>query len=260
MEEVVSDSKESVHMVRKVIQPLLTFIRWVICHTDSGRKFTRFYKTTCDNRRRHEACMRLQRYGWEILERVDIALKNADSGYFVDYGTLLGLVREKGFIRHDDDIDFSLPYGRLSAKDLLEIMLKNGFKFMRAFVWRGNVTEITFLYKRIEVDFFYVFREKGGPNFSLIYDLFSVEGEEHVARKITRLEKPDVMDVALMGIQGMKVPIPCAVTEFLQYSYGSNWNTPVKNYRSDDHLHRRILEGSARMFVTLNEFTSYLSA
>ena len=248
--------------MRSIIQPVLTFVRWVICHTDSGRKFTRFYKETCDKRHRHKACLRLQRYGWEILERTDAALKNRDTGYFIDYGTLLGLVREKGFIRHDDDIDFSLPYGKLSPKDLLELMLKNGFTFMRSFVWQDRVTEITFLYKKIEVDFFYVFRENTGEKFSFIYDLFSADGNGHVARKITRIEKPDAMDVTAIEIHGMNVPIPRATAEFLVYNYGCNWDMPVKNFLSDAQVQvrRRILEGTAKMFVTIGEFTSYLSA
>lgn len=251
--------------MRSIIQPVLTFVRWVICHTDSGRKFTRFYKETCDKRRRHKACMRLQRYGWEILERTDAALKNWDTGYFVDYGTLLGLVREKGFIRHDDDIDFSLPYGKLSPKDLLELMLKNGFTFMRSFVWQERVTEITFLYKKIEVDFFYMFHDEDGCWFSLAYDTFVIENGVHVAKEVRRFDKPNHLDVVKRLIHGVNVAMPCAEAEVLEYTYGSTWMTPINNFKPgndakyDDLDHQRRIEGVARMFVTLDKFMEYLS-
>jgi hypothetical protein len=197
-----------------------------------------------------------------VLKKAGTALVNEESGYFVDYGTLLGLVREQGFIPHDDDIDFSLPYGKLSPRHLLTSMLNNGFTFLRSFVWQGQVTEITFLYKKIEVDFFYVFRENDGRLFSLIYDMFSVEGENHVARKITRIDKPGNMDVTYMAIHGMNVPIPCAADDFLKYNYGDNWKMPNKHFLADSQaqLHRRARDGVAKMFVTLQSFTSYLDS
>ncbi len=247
--------------MRRAIQPLLSFIRWAICHTESGRRFTQFYQIAREKRRRRKACMRLQRFGWEVLEKAGTALGNEEFGYFVDYGTLLGLVREQGFIQHDDDIDFSLPYGKSNPGHLLTCMLNNGFTFLRSFIWQGQVTEITFLYKKIEVDFFYVFRENDGRYFSLIYDMFLTEGENHVARKITRIDKPGDMSITNMAIHGMNVPIPCATDDFLKYNYGDNWKIPDRNFMSDSQaqVHRRVLNGMATMFVTLKDFTSYLS-
>ena len=245
--------------MRSIIQPVLTFVRWVICHTDSGRKFTRFYKEACDKRRRHKACMRLQRYGWEILSRVRMALDKTDAGYFVDYGTLLGLVRDGGFIKHDDDVDFSLPYGKLSPQELLNIMLQYGFTFKRAFLWRGQITEITFLWKKIEVDFFYILSEIGVGRYSLMYDFFAVVNNEHVAQKVTRLEKPDCLATKVMKINGVDVITPVATPEFLEYSYGTGWRMPVKNFNSDGMAHRTRFDDSARMFVTLDDFKQYFS-
>ena len=245
--------------MRSIIQPVLTFVRWVICHTDSGRKFTRFYKETCDKRRRHKACMRLQRYGWEILSRVGAALDKTDAGYFVDYGTLLGLIREGGFIKHDDDVDFSLPCGKLDPQELLNIMLQYGFIFKRAFLWRGQITEITFLWKKIEVDFFYILNGNEGKHFSVGYDCFTKEDSVHVAKKITCLEKPDSLETKIMRINGVNVVVPVAISDFLENSYGTGWRVPVKNFNSEGMEHRTRFYDPARMFVTLNEFKQYLS-
>ncbi|GEM_PF-3299181 len=43
-----------------------------------------------------------------ILEKSIAVLKAHDIAYYLDFGTLLGAVREKGFIPWDDDVDISL--------------------------------------------------------------------------------------------------------------------------------------------------------
>lgn len=51
----------------------------------------------------------LHKKGYELLSEIDTLMVKNDIPYYCEAGTLLGLVRDKGFIRHDDDIDLSVP-------------------------------------------------------------------------------------------------------------------------------------------------------
>ncbi|MCR4651236.1 MAG: LicD family protein [Lachnospiraceae bacterium] len=47
----------------------------------------------------------------EVLEEIKRVCKELDIRYYADYGTLLGAVREKGFIKWDDDVDLCMLRG-----------------------------------------------------------------------------------------------------------------------------------------------------
>ena len=49
---------------------------------------------------------RLQKYGYNILNEIDNLFSYNNIEYFAEFGTLLGIVREKQLLLHDTDIDF----------------------------------------------------------------------------------------------------------------------------------------------------------
>ena len=62
----------------------------------------------------------------EMLKEVAAFLDKNNIKYFIEYGTLLGAVRHKGFIPWDDDVDLSMP--RPEYEKFMEIVRKNDCK------------------------------------------------------------------------------------------------------------------------------------
>ena len=70
----------------------------------------------------------LRKLGGEAFERVYAIMSKQGYPYFANYGTLLGVVRENGYVKNDDDIDLSVPANTISAGDLVSAFQKeDGF-------------------------------------------------------------------------------------------------------------------------------------
>ena len=76
---------------------------------------------------------KIRRYGIPMIEAFDKALTSADIPFSPVYGTLLGAIREKGFIKHDDDVDMGVWTDRLPGglEALHDALKKEGFTLRR---------------------------------------------------------------------------------------------------------------------------------
>ena len=196
---------------------------------------------------------RLQKCGLEILQKVGQTLtRHPKAVYHADYGTLLGIVRENGFIRHDDDIDFSVYDGTITPHDLYSAMIGEGFAFLRGFRYGGVVTELAFVYKKVSVDFFYVYNSAKG-NYSQVYNDFRSDKDCDRAYFAERLAKPRLSRIETFYMKGVKVNVPENKVEFLKYAYGSGWAVPVKTWKREDGdlAKRKVLPGCAEIFHSL---------
>ncbi len=59
-----------------------------------------------------------------VLKRTVTMLNELNIPYVIDYGTLLGAYREKGYIQGDDDVDVSVPYTHTLTLESSQFPLK----------------------------------------------------------------------------------------------------------------------------------------
>lgn len=197
----------------------------------------------------------LQKHGKDVLaDIVDISHKEGVTIYPI-YGTLLGFVRDGGFMKHDDDIDLAVMPGH-SAKDVLCIMEKYGYKYWHGLSYKGVCTEFTLKHKSgLTVDFFFM-QDNGSELLSSVY--FWKEGEPYTDVRQNNLKwvrHPYVTKPKTMNVYGINVPIPDNSEDWLYYAFGNGWKVPDPNY-TDDKQPGKVPVAGYGYFVTYKELIS----
>lgn len=180
-------------------------------------------------------CARLRRHGCEILSEVESALRDSGLSYFIDYGTLLGFAREHAFIRHDDDIDYTVLAETGTPKEVYDrISRLSGFSFSHAFEFRGQITELTFKFREIEVDFFFAYPHgTHGGHFCSAYDRYATVAYPSPSDwSAYGMERSLADRISRRRFLSVTVPVPDNCEQVLTECYG-RWREVVKSY--DNH-------------------------
>lgn len=160
-----------------------------------------------------------------LMENFDLAFKELNISYWLIFGTLLGAIREKGFIQHDLDIDVGV-FRCDRTMDLQKILEKYGFRKLRSIILDQVEVEETYQYRNVSIDIFYF--EKSVDNLTFFcYDFIRPSTDllkegEFIPRKIT-LPFKGFTDYDFMGIS-TKVPIN--FKELLSLHYGADYMIP----------------------------------
>ncbi len=171
---------------------------------------------------------RLQRNGMNVLDRAHRCLREHDIACFVDYGTLLGLVREGHLLPHDLDLDMGVLVGSASENIRAltrRALLAAGFQIRRELYLNDRVVEETYSLKKINMDIFYYEVEQTQTKTWLFY---GVKG------KVYRPGRADVVELIHQtpgtpverSIDGLTVCLPADSDQWLVEKYGENWRIP----------------------------------
>lgn len=180
--------------------------------------------------RLYQRCALLRKFGPEVIRKVHSTLERSSLPYFANGGTLLGVVREHDFIRHDDDIDYNVLAPHKNAAEYCRALLGvDGFSFKRAFEINGRIKQLVFSYKGIDVDFFFMHKE-GGVLYNQLYDRFQdVQYKSSSEWSTIRYVFPPISGTKEVPFAGGKICIPVNAEEVLTAVYGC-WKTPIRNF------------------------------
>ncbi len=161
---------------------------------------------------------------------------------WLDFGTLLGMYRDKGLIKHDQDMDFGIiieDYNDFQEKE--NLLLCNGFKKTRELYYDNEIMEISYDYNGLNVDFI-IYKREGNCVKSVV-----------VGYLLDALNRPCKFEsskyaIAFSGLKehdvdGIKVKIPVNTHEYLEYQYEKDFLIPNKFYNwRDNPMYEKVDE------------------
>ena len=182
--------------------------------------------------------------GMEALMTFDTAMKEANYHYSLAFGTMLGAVREHGFIKHDFDIDVFMWIEDLDEL-LPSVLKKSGFKYTHTFlVDNGKLgREDTIEYKGVQIDIFYIYPALSGREYAYCCDFLPYGNcrswnqsiRKHGGLLPRRFEIPTSKKLTTVPFETMQLPIMDNADEFLSFRYGPDYMTPKPSWRNGDN-------------------------
>ncbi len=195
--------------------PFSLFKRYINNHSEKGLDQKRAF---------------IQKNGLSVLEETLNTLNDIpDVKAFADFGTLLGLIRENGLLKHDLDVDTAV-LGREKLYRLVTLILeRKGYRLWREYIYNGKVVEQSYHYKDIKVDInYYEYRNKG-VNTWLFYREPKKKYRNNM-RNIVRMDYSLIDKIKYIDINGNKLAIPTNAEQILVEKYGEKWRTPDKGW------------------------------
>lgn len=161
---------------------------------------------------------------------------------FLHYGTLLGAIREKGFIPHDDDADMGVFDRDFDALlNLIPQFLDLGFSFES--LRHGRLLQC--IRDGEQVDLFVAV-----PTHSLFGNRWWID--ERVSIKGSFLNSLDT--ISFLGTDFL---IPLHPEKLLRFLYGKTWRIPMKNIPSKTGIGwkiKKILHEPHKLFYFITRF------
>ena len=174
----------------------------------------------------------LQKNGYNLIDKIDDALTKEGARYFIDCGTLLGMIRDNKLLEHDKDMDFGIYFDEnITIHTLDKAMKRIGMKKHKEFLFRGDVKEASYSNGITNIDFFK--HEESDKN-SDIYVFYRKNGTKYPSNKhytTLVMHRAHIPSIKAISIKGRRLFVPSNYEEYLESAYSENWRTPDPEWR-----------------------------
>lgn len=177
-----------------------------------------------------------KKYSLEALEEINSALKENNVKFWLDYGTLLGAIRDNDFIAHDLDLDFGVFYDDNIVNIIEETFKEKGIEKCREFTLDNRIVEQTYSYKGLCFDIFYYFSdEKEMWAYGFTYKKNKLtkksEGNKDISIGFDGMRYfVEKRGLEKYNFKGIEFLVPENPHKYLRENYGENYMTPIKEW------------------------------
>ena len=185
--------------------------------------------------KRRKSCY--DKSGLKVLKDFDDLMTKHHIHYSVFAGTLLGAVREKGFLKHDIDIDTVMFDGDYNAR-VRNLLYDKGFRLLRSFeVEDGTIgREETYIKDGVTIDIYFIYEDDKFSTYQcdFLIDTSSIHKKDGVRigrAYVRRLEFPVSYDIVRLPFETITVNALANYSEWLSYRYGKDYMIPNPNFK-----------------------------
>ena len=170
----------------------------------------------------------ISKYGYDLLKDIHRILNQEKIKFFIDFGTLLGMIRDNGFIKYDLDIDIGvIGESAEIVKKVKEHLINGGYIFKSQMIFKEKIVKQKFLYKQIKIDISYY---EQGETTSKCY-LFYIDYEANIIHPKNYFSAVQMTYDKIEGIKKYQIGdyefnIPINTERLLEQKYGDDWTIP----------------------------------
>lgn len=189
----------------------------------------------------------LRENGLKALGRLHHLLVSNNIHYYCDYGTLIGFMRENGFLKYDDDIDISIVPASSSPKDVLQVFMESGYGFIHGFRYENRIIEFSVMdASGVSIDVF--FPEKT-QKLGIVYAYQPIwestrKYPNERANTLIQYDFIEATGIKTIMIDGMAAAVPGNADEVLTSEYGP-WRTPDSHFNTVTDRKYQVAPGFA---------------
>lgn len=210
------------------------------------------YKKRVDERRNRM----FRENGVQVISDFDKCFKENGLVYTLAFGSMLGAIREHGFIKHDLDLDVFM-WSEDYSPQIRTILETNGFKLEHTFIIDEGASgrEETYSKYGVSIDIFYIYPPINEYHYTCDFKAFPgcitwENSQEKMGGLIARrIEIPISRERILVEFEGLSLYVPSNYDEFLRFRYGDDYMIPNPTWHNGENPHIVIWEGKKAQFA-----------
>lgn len=173
---------------------------------------------------------RIRKDGLRAIEHLHKCLEGEDVLFFVDYGTLLGLVREGKLLDHDLDIDMGVIVNSNNTRSRVRrALMSGGFKAKFEFYLNDLIAEDSYTWKKVKLDVIYY---EANDDKCVSHLFYCKPGKTYLPghADTVGIEHPLLEGTNVLEVNGYQLNAPSDPEAWLAVKYGENWRVPDKGW------------------------------